>query len=215
MTAVTEKADKEFAALVDELRSPSDPRTNGSCTLELIVPPYILLINADGNAVLPQIPTDGCGKPRIEARDALDAMPFKTVSETPVKQVQSQQSVDTGCSDTWKDEIAIEAAGLKPGPAAELWAAPPATVRVCVYDRITDQVGTFVAGKKIPGVQLTALDTAGPAVPCSAQHTRFATLIDENTQAWAVAELDGCLRLLRPDRSLGQLDRATVAALTK
>lgn len=210
-TAIAEKADTSAGDLVAQLRQPSAPSTDGACTMEFITSPYIMLINAEGKAVLPEIPKDPCGKPKIEVRNAADALPYKLVSETPVHQSQSQLSLETGCPDSWKDLLAIDGLSYKPGPAAKIWPGP-AQVRVCVYQSVSD-AGKLVSGRSVPVEQLPALDSAGPAAPCKARHTGFATLASENRDAWI--ELDGCHRMIRPDQSLGQLDAATVATLTK
>jgi hypothetical protein len=210
-TAITEKADTPAEDLVAQLRQPSAPSTDGACTMEYISPPYIMLINAEGKAVLPRIPQDSCGKPKIEVRNAVDALPYKVVSETPVHQSQSQLSLETGCSDSWKDLLAIDGLSYKPGPATKVL---PGTgqVRVCVF-QAEGEAGKLVSAHNIPADQLTSLDSAGPAVPCEVKHTRFATLTGEKGDAWI--ELDGCHRMIRPDQTLGQLDAATVATLAK
>lgn len=81
---VVERADTPATELAEQLRRPSDPlaelRANEACSMELVVPPYFLLVDAAGNAILPAIPTDGCGKPRRDATRALDTMTFRIVS---------------------------------------------------------------------------------------------------------------------------------------
>jgi hypothetical protein len=212
-TVVTEKAGTPAEDLVAQLRKASDRRTSEACTLEFVAPPYFVLINAEGKAVLPQVPTDACGKPRIEVRNTLDALPYKTVSETLVNQSQSQLSIDTGCSSAWKDLLAIDEISYKPGPATKVMRAT-GQVRVCVFQSEGD-IGKLVSGHTVPAGQLTSLDSAGPAAPCEAEHTRFATLTGDSGGGDAMVELDGCHRMIRPDQTLGQLDAATVAGLAK
>ena len=221
MVRIAERADTSAPELVDQLRRPSEPRSNGACTLELVVPPYFALVDSAGAAIRPAIPTDGCGKPRAEALKALEALPFRTLSETPVTQVRSQQSLDTGCSESWKDMLVIGADSAAPGPARPLWSTPVSAVRVCVYDTSRGgepEVGQFVSGRTVAGdaakALLTVLDQAGPATPCTASHTRFAVLTVDGAADWPTVELDGCHRLLRPDNTLGQLDDAISATLT-
>lgn len=217
---IVERADAPATELIEQLRRPSDPRTNQPCTLEMVAPPYFLLVDATGRAILPAIPTDPCGKPRPEATRALDAMTFHIVSETQIGQAQSQLSIDTGCSDSWKDMVTIEADRAQPAPATPLWSTPDDTLRVCLYDLTgtqTSPAGTLRAGRVVDGTVaaalVAALDRTGAATACSAPHTRFA-VVSGPSGAEAVAELDGCRRLLRPDTTLGQLDEATVVAIT-
>jgi hypothetical protein len=209
-TWITEKADTSAENLVAQVRKPSDRRTDAPCTADYIAPPYFMLINAEGKAVLPEVPQDPCGKPKIEVRNTLDALPYKLVSETLIRQIQSQGSIDTGCSDSWKDLLAIDGISYKPGPAAKVMRSSE-PVLVCVY-RSEGEVGKLVAGHKIPAEQLATLDNVGPAVPCEAKHSTYAVL-SGGTEA--LIELDGCRRMIRPDQTLGQLDAAAVAVLAK
>jgi predicted small lipoprotein YifL len=214
---ITERADSPATELVAELRKPSDARTAELCTLELVIPPLFFLLDPAGKAIAPAIPTDSCGKPRRDARAELDKLPFRTVSEKPVAQVQSPQSQGSGCADSWKDMFAIQAKDARRSTGSTL-NTPVTTLTVCGYDKLTgDQlpVGHLSGSHAIDGEAarnlLAALDKAGPAADCGAQHTRFAVLTGpNNTGGHAMVELDGCHRLLRADGSLGQLDDATV-----
>ncbi|TWP46879.1 hypothetical protein FKR81_34290 [Lentzea tibetensis] len=213
---IAERSDTNAQELVDQLRRPSDGPTASACTMELVVPPYFLLVDAAGRAVLPQVPVDSCGKPRIEARKALEALPFRTIAETPVVQVQSQQSMDAGCSESYKDLIAIEASSAEPGPATPIWRTAVGAIGVCVYET-QQEVGKFVAGHTIRDDAakslLAALDNAVPAAVCTAQHTKFALLSVPGEATSVVVELDGCRRLLRPDQTVGQLDESVIAMI--
>jgi hypothetical protein len=216
---ITERADTAAPELMEQLRKPSDERSEGACTLDFVVPPYFVLVDAGGKAILPAVPADGCGKPRQSALRALEALPFRAISETPLNQVQTPESAATGCASSWKDMLTISADSAEPGPAAPLWSRPVSTFRVCVYDRISGgqlPVGQFSSARELTGeparALLTALNAAGPAAACSAPHTRFAVLTAEGVADWATVELDGCHRLLRPDNTFGQLDAATAAA---
>jgi hypothetical protein len=216
---ITERADTDAAALVEQLRRPSDPRSNGACPLVLVLPPYFLLVDASGRALLPAVPTDGCNRPRDEALKPLETLPFRAISETEVGTVQSQKSTDSGCSDSFKDLVALERDRARPAPAHHLWTYPVNSVRVCGYDRISGgelPVGQLATGRTLTPEAakplLDALDRVGPATDCTAGHTRIAVVHSQSESA--VAELDGCRRLLRPDHTLGQLDDPTLALLT-
>lgn len=91
--------------------------------------------------------------------------------------VESQLSVDTGCDGNWKDVIAIESPAS--GPAVPTPPAPPSDIHVCVYAVAGDtgQLGSgFWLTEREASALRTALDAAGPAVPCDKPHTRFAVL---------------------------------------
>ena len=220
MVIVAERADTPASDLVGQLRQASEPPSADQCPAILVVPPYFALVDPTGKALLPVMPTDGCGFPREEARAALEALPFRVLSETRVKQLESQQSIDSGCAESWKDELVINAGGATPGPATPVWPTPADALRVCLYDtgRGTDEpVGQFASGRTITGDEARtlsdALGRAGPATACSTPHTRFAVVTRDGAAQWAVAELDGCRRLLRPDNTLGQLDAFAIGAL--
>lgn len=217
---IAERADTSAPELLDQLRRESDPQSGGPCHAILVVPPYFALVDPAGRALLPMIPTDQCGSPRQQALDALAALPFQVLSETPVKQVESQQAIDSGCSESWKDQLTIEAGGATPGPATPLWPAPVDVLHVCVYDTdpgADEPVGQFNSGRTLAGNAATALsdaiNRAGPAIDCPTPHSQFAVITLNNTDQWAVAGLDGCHHLLRPNNTLGQLDKRTIALL--
>jgi len=213
---VTERSDAPAAALVELLRRPSDPLPDGTvCAGVAYAAPYFLLVDAGGRALLPAVPTGACGQPHAEVKDFLDALDYRTVTETRLAQTQSQQSTDTGCADDWKDGIAI--GPPSPGPASP--SGLTGNIRVCVYGVIDEggtPIGHLETGYTVPGTPQGALDTAEPAAPCDKPHTRFAVLTPEGANGpWAEVELDGCLRLLRSDNTLGQLDQETVDMLTR
>lgn len=218
---IVERADTPAPDLVAQLRRPSDPPGTGPCTAILIIPPYIALVDANGKAVLPTFPVTSCNQPRPEATKAVDTLRFQVVSETKVRQLASQQSVDTGCGSSWKDAIEIEKDTAKPGPAKALWPTPPSSLRICVYQpKSADIVGDFVAGSTATGDAAAGLakafEQAGPAAPCAQRATQFAILTpDGKTALQAAVELDGCRRLLRPDHTFGQLDETTVVTIGK
>ena len=222
LVALSERADTPATELVAELRKPSDPRTTEACTLELVTRPYFVLVDANGRTVLPDVPTDGCAKPRREALAELEKLNFRTIAERPVKQMEGPKTTETGCADTWKDELAImgRTAVEQPVPPMSM---PSGPIKVCVYDRVNGgdvPSGKLSKGRTVSGDEAAALTGAlrklGPAKVCSAEHTRFAVLISDlpvNDGSWASAELDGCRRMLLPTYVGLQLDDQAVALL--
>jgi len=214
------RADTPAAELVAQLRRPSERQTNGLCLAYGVGVPYFALVDRDNKAVLPAVPNDECGRPRRDALQELEKLHFTRLSETPAGEVQSQKSIDTGCPEKYKDMITISADRAKPAAARPLWPGSPGPLRVCTYDPMP--------GKDVPGGQLrtartldagatadlvAALDKAGPAAACPTPHSRFAVISPVGSNNWAMAELDGCQRLLRPDYTLGRLDDRVVALL--
>ncbi|TCO47358.1 hypothetical protein [Actinocrispum wychmicini] len=213
---IEERADTAAPDLIAQLRRPSDPAWNGACSMELVVPPYFVLVDAAGKAIVPDIPRDGCRKPRREAIAAVNALPFHVVSETQVNQVQSQQSIESGCSDARKNTVALSEG--RPGSPTPTWPKAVTTIRVCVYDHVTVDsvpVGKLASARTVSGdaakTLTDALDKAGPAAACTTQASRFAYLMAGGDGP--TVELDGCHRMLRQNNTLGQLDDATLALI--
>jgi hypothetical protein len=77
----SERADASVGGLVDLLRRPSDPRAGDGtvCPAHYLERPYVALVNAEGKAILPEIPTDKCSQPRQEVLDFLNAMSFHLI----------------------------------------------------------------------------------------------------------------------------------------
>lgn len=124
LVLVEERATGNLDRLVAELRHPSDPRSDKPCPAMLRIVPYFALVDAAGKAIAPSVPTDGCAQPRQSALDALEALPFRTVATTPIRQVESAGAVATGCAQEWKDVIAIQIRRPSPGPARPMWDRP-------------------------------------------------------------------------------------------
>jgi hypothetical protein len=219
---VTEHAETSVASvasLVELLRGSSAALTADACRAMLVIPPYVLLVDAEGRAVLPAVPTDECGQPRQEIIDAVEDLPYRVVSETRLDQSQTERSAETGCSDPWKDMTAIDAGTA--GAARPLWPEPVDSLRVCVYGAISG--GDLPVGRLETAHELTsapaadlvkALDGTGPAAACTDRHSRFAVLQPDGQASWATVELDGCRRVQRPDGTLGQLDARTIGLVT-
>lgn len=71
------RADGPAAELLAALHLPSATTPSDACTAEFLLPFYVALITADGRAIAPVIPVDGCAKPRREVLAALGKLPFK------------------------------------------------------------------------------------------------------------------------------------------
>jgi hypothetical protein len=198
----TEQRSDDVAALVAALRLPDEERTSGACTLDLPIVPWFALHDAQGRWVRPGVPVDACGKPRIEVREAIAALPLTTVTRRKVGEVTSSAAAAAGCEQRWADMIAVEAGdGSTAPPPAGYAPAPDAEVRVCVYrvppaERDSGKpAGEFVAGGPLTSAEWAAvrraLPSGTPAARCGTPANRFAVLAGE-----VYVELDGCRRVL-------------------
>ncbi|TDC40042.1 hypothetical protein E1211_02045 [Micromonospora sp. 15K316] len=223
---LTERRAEEVDGLTAALRLADEPPTNGLCTRELSVAPWLVLVDADGRWVRPGLPLDRCGKLRSEVRDALAALPMTTVSTRTVAELVSAEAAAAGCSQDWKDTIALETeTTVNPGVPREALPAPLPTgrqIRLCVYEVRKSEPGT---GSFVHGTVLTpqrsaaigrALREAGPVRVCTEQASRFALLwatTGEDPQTYV--ELDGCHRVMvvRGDGSVPAQGDAALAEL--
>jgi hypothetical protein len=81
---ITERADTSAKDLIAALRRPSDPKTSEMCPAIAVDAPYVVLVGADGRGLVPTLPADGCGIPRLDVLHMLDKLPYHVVSRTPV-----------------------------------------------------------------------------------------------------------------------------------
>jgi hypothetical protein len=211
---LTEHAVGPAAELRAALNRPSEPPTSGPCPAIGMIVPYFVLIDTAGKAYLPSLPHTACGLPQGQVIQALNALPFTVISRMPIRQVESELAPQTGCSQSWKDVISIEASSTSSpsssaGPARQ-WPSPSTMVRVCSYlTSPGDDSGQLAAGRLLNRTETGMLERVipglRPAVACSAKHTRFAVVnpVQATGEPWYV-ELDGCHRVLRADHTLVQ-----------
>ena len=207
MVAIEERG-TDIAALVDALRLPDARSTDGTCDLSLVLPPWLALVDAGGRWVRPGVPFDTCGKPRIEVRDAVEALTLTRVSTRSLREIESAGAAATGCGQGWADMVWVmtQDGSVTPGPIDELrvWAD---RLRVCVFAVPEEQkrsgkpAGDFVSGGMLTPERRDAVErallAAGPAVPCDTPAGRFALVSrPDHTHGEIYVELDGCRRVL-------------------
>ncbi|CCH20901.1 hypothetical protein [Micromonospora lupini] len=225
----TERRADEIGALVAALRLSDQVRGRGevACTADLVIPPWLALLDDQGRWLRPYVPTDVCGKPRPEVRAALDGLRLTTVDSRTVGLVESSEAETAGCEQRWSDMVWVETHLGRPGrvvPGADPTVGP---LRLCVYEVPPSErgggkpAGDFVYGGPLPTERQTkalrALTTTRPAADCATPASRFAVLrsLDGGEPEWYV-ELDACRRFVvvaaAGGTQLGQGD-ATLAAL--
>lgn len=202
---LTERRTDEVDDLVASLRLPDEPFGAGPCTMELPGAPWLALIDADGRWTRPGMPLDRCGKLRPEVKEALAALPMTTVSTRVVAELVSAGAAAAGCSQQWKDMIAVETT-MNPSPPRKALPEPfPAgrQIRLCVYELLKSDPGTgnFVHGTVLPPERRTAIGQAlrgaGPVAACTEQASRFALLRSTSGgDPQTYVELDGCHRIM-------------------
>jgi hypothetical protein len=210
-TATLQRADKDLAALIAALHLPPVTRTPGTLCPELaMLPPQIVLVDADGKTLVPRLPVGGCGLIQGKVLSALAALPWQTVSVRLVAQVESQPEVSTGCTSSYKDPFAQNESSLVSSGGA-VYAAPPASLRICVYSAGGTPISSqFTSGTTVTGSTVTALldglSGSRSTTACSLPHEMFAVVGGENPGDSVVyVELGGCDRVYRPESLSGGL----------
>jgi len=80
-TATLQRSTNDLSGLVSALREPSATRKPGTvCPALAVIPPQVVLINAAGEKLIPQIPVGGCGLPAAQVLSALDSLHWQQVS---------------------------------------------------------------------------------------------------------------------------------------
>ncbi|MFC4019456.1 hypothetical protein ACFOW4_16145 [Micromonospora sp. GCM10011542] len=227
----TERRAEDIAALVAALRLPDQASTGDiACSADLVVPPWLALLDQRDRWLRPSVPTDVCGKPRAEVRAALDGLRLVTVATRTVREVESPAAAVAGCAPRWADMVWVETAARRamatPGTARN---APP--LRLCVYRVPASErgggkpAGDFAYGGQLAqerqAAVLRALAVTRPVADCATPASRFAVLRPADGAAaphWYV-ELDGCRRFLVVSATgppqLGQGDAALAELLAR
>jgi len=78
---VTERSDSDPSRLLEALRAPSAPKSEGVCPLMRMLVPYFALVDPNGHAVAPKIPLTGCGLPQAAVVQALNDLHFTVLSK--------------------------------------------------------------------------------------------------------------------------------------
>jgi hypothetical protein len=231
LVAAESRAD-DVAALAAALRLPDEPLTNGACTMDLPNVAWFSLLDAGGRWIRPGLPTDRCGKIRIEVRNAVAALTLIRISSRTVSEIESAEAAASGCGQAWADMIAVETA-QNSSPRGTTFAYPLAAarqIRLCAYRVPTSEqgsakpAGTFVYGGVLTPDRRTSIEKSlvanRPVRVCSTPAGRFALLRSVDSIGGEVyLELDGCQRIMATavngPAALAQADAALVKLLDK
>jgi hypothetical protein len=187
LTATESRAD-DVTALVAALRLPDEPLSGGACTLELYLPPFFALLDAQGRWVRPGVPHDSCGKVRSEVREALGGLRLTPVSSRPIREIESSEAAAAGCTQRWADMVWVSAQWGTKGEPAVVPAGfdGPVQVRLCAYRVPADQqrtgkpAGEFASGRYLSEQQWAAvrkeIEAATPAPACTSPASEFVVL---------------------------------------
>jgi len=226
---VQEKATGGIDAFVSALRLPSEPTPAGdyACTADLRLLPWLAVVLEDGSWMRVGTPVTYCGKPLPAVDAALQAITWTTVSSTrgervltPEQLAAQDKAASLGCSNEFKDMVAIEAssgATDRATPSALTGTGPWALCRYTVDPTSTDPVATFVDGVTLTAAQVTQVQeqlarATAPAPGCPAGHTTLVGLFSPQG-GWVLLETDGCGRVTTENSSYGVLPADAVSAI--
>lgn len=212
---VEKRATRDLGPLVAALRQPDQPPPkDGICPADVEFLAPIVLQNQAGTLVRPAIPTGDCGQPQAGVVQAVDNLPWVTISHHPVRQVETQGELASGCPSGYKDEFDLDASVLQPGPAGRPLNGEPTSLTVCVFrdnpatnhpDGPTGPgsdtpVGAFVGGGKVTGSDeialLDGISGGRASARCSVTHPEFAVISDAAGE-YTQVEVGGCDRVFK------------------
>lgn len=181
------------------LEAADEAPTSGSCTAEFFVGPPIWVVGSH-SAALVRVPLDACAHAVDNVVDEVLALPATKVSDERLQRVESQTALDSGCSESFKDLLRIQAAdGGTPRGASPPQLDPSTRWTVCRY-RVVQRdgdvsTGTLESADRLTAGQLAAVDDAlrrSTVDPTCRRddHTRFATITGDGD--WIDVALDGC-----------------------
>lgn len=81
---VTERSDSDPSRLLEALRAPSAPKSEGVCPLMRMLVPYFALVAPNGQALAPKMPLTGCGLPQAAVVQALKDLHFVVLDKQPL-----------------------------------------------------------------------------------------------------------------------------------
>lgn len=211
-------------ALQAAFELPSQPLGSaaGGCTLDLVIAPPVVFVDAAGNSLAPGAPTTSCGKPLPQVLNAVTAATWVEVSARKIRQTVTPQAQAAHCEMQWKNEnrITDEMGGPQTdGGGGPVFMHPATTLHICIYrdSGIDPEVGDFERVRDVSGADAVALAKAleGPP-PTGTCHSQpeFA-VVGAGPGSWANVELGGCWRVARnyPRFGTGTADRAAVSRL--
>ena len=194
-------------ALLTAFAAPDDAHEPDKACAAIGSAPLVVYLRDISGTHAVRAPMTSCNAPTEPARSAYTSLTTQVIGEQRDRTIQSQLSVDSNCSDDYKDMLSIDEELDSASPQEQ---APPGSattprqlfgpVSVCTYRIATDDQGTRVghleASHTLTAEQLAAVNEAlGRARPdpsCSRHdHTEFALLNGDQQDATFIA-LDGC-----------------------
>jgi hypothetical protein len=203
-----------LSTLLSAFLQPDDKLTNGACPSDLVVGPFVALVDATGKWVIPAYPRDECGQPKRSIIDTVEHDSWRTVSTTKDHLIASEASIDAGCEPQWKNELSYDSSARPLGRATPVFGHTGAEPRVCLYTTTASDltVGTFAGTRHLDAATAArlraALSGSGAGQPRGCQLQRSFAVVQQPGGPWVNVELGGCWRVTRNDLNPGQIGQA-------
>jgi len=190
--SLIERFEGDLGPFLSAIGAPSDPRSLGACSADMVIAPDVWAEDAAGRFVRLSYPVTGCSKPKLDAVDEqLARLDIADEVFTPLSIVSLPEAVAAGCESRASVTVlnlitsgtetvqtapsALESAG---GTEAIPYDAPPlpaATdvegMRVCVYASDTSTGGVRMIGDEGVFAGVLLLDAADAAAALAAVST--------------------------------------------
>lgn len=170
VVAVERKATRGLSTVVSDLRQP-DASVRGTvvCAAVAVITPDVLVESTTGQLIAPRLPIDVCAQPQQQVLTALRALSWTTVSSRPVRQVETQAEVVSGCPPAAKDLFTLQAGQLYPSAGGPVFPQAATSVTVCVYRDVGSpsgaQIGQFAGAGTLTGAAATSVLDGISATP--------------------------------------------------
>jgi hypothetical protein len=181
--------------------APGTGTGTGTCDSVGVVPQALYLHGSRTLAV--RAPLDGCGKPIRSATEALAALGTVEIAALKLNRVTSPLAQTSGCSDQYKDMLAVEEESGGPPQTSTVPSPVALGSELCIYTVTLDSHGyRFVwlnSARQLSRTEVDRINSAlsGATVDASCsrrQHDRFALLQASGTSGGpaTLVDLDGC-----------------------
>jgi hypothetical protein len=188
-------------ALLLAYRTADAPPSTDPCDASAVIARPVYLHGSRILAVRP--PEDGCGKPIPSATHALDELGLVEISAIRTGRVTTQLAQTSGCSDQYKDMLAVEEESGGPPQTSKVPSPVALGSELCIYTVTRDPRGyRFVwlgSARQLSRTEVDRINSAlsGATVDASCsrrQHQRFALLQSSGTSGGptTLVALDGC-----------------------
>jgi hypothetical protein len=186
--------------LIEAYKAPDEKTPpNVACALVMYVLPVVYLHGQ--RLISAAAPKGQCSGPTPEAGKAYGALGLTELGATKNRRQRSELSLSSGCSDQYKDMIALEEEMGGPTRSAAKPGQLVGATHVCIYDVVPDsdgdRIGQLSLARSLSAAELnqvnSALEASTKDPTCSRhEHKQFALLWSPPNGSYTLVAVDGC-----------------------